>query len=93
MKSFAELKRRFKPGLVLRCIENTYRPEVNGQLRKIVKVQTNALAFHHLGEEEKGLFWLYFPPAADVKIIGKNTFAIALGKAGVGHKLILEFVA
>jgi hypothetical protein len=45
MKSLAELKRTIKPGLRLRCIENTYRPELNGKIRTVCRVQTNAFTW------------------------------------------------
>jgi hypothetical protein len=40
LKTLADLKRTIKPGMRLRCIENTYRPELNGKQRKVVRVFT-----------------------------------------------------
>lgn len=40
MKTLADLKRLIKPGVRLRCIANTYRPELNGRERVVVRVFT-----------------------------------------------------
>jgi hypothetical protein len=93
MKSFADIKRRFAPGVVLQCIENTYRPEINGQRRTIQKVQTNALVCTLDGEE--GRFWTALPPAKYVEILDADTFRIALGFGGKfdeTHTVTLRFV-
>ncbi len=50
MKTLAELKRRIQPGVKLLCVENTYRPELNGKTRVVCRVQTNAFTWKHEGE-------------------------------------------
>jgi len=65
--SWTALKKRFVVGMQLRVVRNTYRPEVNGQIRTITKVQTNALMFDVDGKS----YWLNFPSSAkDVEILG-----------------------
>ena len=46
MNSLAELKRAIKPGVRLRCISNSYRPELNGRERLVARVQTNAFTWY-----------------------------------------------
>jgi hypothetical protein len=41
----AELKRAIKPGVRLRCISNSYGPELNGRERLVARVQTNAFTW------------------------------------------------
>jgi hypothetical protein len=93
MKTFADVKRRFAPGVVLECVSNTYRPVINGTRRKIEKVQTNALACTLDGQ--KGLFWTYLPGAKHVEIIDDDTFKMALiwgTKVDPEHTVTLRFV-
>jgi len=94
MKSFADIKRRFALGVVLECVENTYRPEINGTLRRIEKVQTNAIACTAapgVTAARGALFWTPFPKASGVKIIDADTFQFDLGLAA-GHHVTLRFV-
>lgn len=88
MKTFADVKRRFAKDVVLECVENAARPELNGGLRRIIKVQTNALCFELLGDNPDAVrtrgkgFWLYFPPAKGVRIVDEDTFDVALRSKG-----------
>jgi len=79
MQSFADVKRRFQVGAILECVENTYRPELNGSRRRITKVQTNAIAW--VDEPSNGPWresWTYFPQASGVRIVDPDTFDLAL---------------
>lgn len=103
MKTFADVKRRLKPGVVLECVENTYQPHLNGQRRRVERVQANAVAFQRAGLDgsfqiepqipRREWFWLYYPPSAKfVSIVDANTFRVALGNVGNGHTVMLRFV-
>ena len=54
MKSFSQLKKDIKVGTMIETILNNYKPERNGQIRKVAKVQTNAIAFE-IPQEEQNL--------------------------------------
>ena len=45
VKSFAQLKRDLSLGTLVKTIHNYCKPERDGEVRKIAKVQTNAIAF------------------------------------------------
>ena len=44
-KTFAQLKKDLKEGMEIKTVLNNIRPERNGQVRKIVKGQTNDIDF------------------------------------------------
>jgi hypothetical protein len=52
MKSLADLKRVIKPGLRLRCIANTFRPELNGRERIVTRIQTNGFYWKDPGPHD-----------------------------------------
>lgn len=45
IKSFLQLKKDLKVGTVIKTIKNFIKPEKEGEIRQIGKVQTNAIAF------------------------------------------------
>lgn len=53
MKTFAQLKRDIKEGTTIKTILNNYKPDKNGQIRKVGKVQSNAIAFEIPKEDQK----------------------------------------
>ena len=72
MKSFSQLKRDIKKGTTIKTILNVWKPEKNGQTRKVGIVQTNAIAFEIPKEEQKEnlrgeiqtLSWLWWGKAS-----------------------------
>ncbi len=85
MKTMADIKRRIRKGVVICCIENTKRPELNGQSRRVSHTQGNAFTWRLLGAPEtESRSWTYYPPAKTVKIIDADTFSMALTDAW-GH--------
>lgn len=78
MKTFAQLKKDMKEGTKVKTIYNAYKPERNGQVRTIGKVQTNAIAFcvpeeeqqpNIFGEVQK-LSWLWWKKANNYEYEG-----------------------
>lgn len=71
-KTFAQLKKDLKEGMEIKTVLNNIRPERNGQVRKIGKVQTNAVAFEIPKEEQhtnlfgeiQTLSWLWWGKAS-----------------------------
>ena len=88
MKTLADIKRRLRVGGRLLCVENTYRPKLNGIERIICKVQTNGV-FCHFGDEKR--FWTPLPKAKDLTIIDDDTFQFWLFEPG-GHYVRLRFL-
>lgn len=74
MKSLAQLKRDIKVGTVIKTITNNIKPEKNGQVRKVAKVQTNAIVFEDLMHDSK-LSWLWWEKAGNYEYEG-NTFKV-----------------
>lgn len=78
MKSFAQLKRDFSKGSVIKTVLNNVKPERTGQIRKIVKTQTNAIAFE-IPEKDRyrnilgvwqTLSWLYWDKSSNYEYDG-----------------------
>ena len=65
MKTFADVKRKMRPGTKWRCIHLFDNTDMG--VRAVGKAQTNAVAFL------KRLFW---PKAKDIQIIDENTFIV-----------------
>jgi hypothetical protein len=90
MKTFADIKRRFVVGMIIECVENTYRPAAKGR-RRIEKVQTNAIACTLLDNHPDALakpgqlFWTEFPPAKNVTVVDHDTFQLRLWKQPEHH--------
>ncbi len=101
MKSFSDIKRRFAPGVVLECTENTglqteeTRERALGR-RTIRLVQTNAIASTRGEGDWSGkrgdLFWTYFPKANAVNILDDNSFALHLWPQKPDCRVVLRFV-
>ena len=73
MKTLAQLKRDLQVGVKVKTIINNCRPEREGEIREIVKAQTNAIVFktaYNSGES-----WLWWPKAKDV-IYYDNVFEL-----------------
>jgi len=72
MKTFAQLKRDIQEGITIKTVTNNCKPEMSGQVRKVGKVQSNAIAF--LRDDGK-LSWIWWPKANCVEY-EENTFKI-----------------
>lgn len=57
MKTFAQLKRDLVKGTTIKTIYNHFKPERNGEIRKIGKVQKNAIAFEIPQEQQVKSIW------------------------------------
>ena len=57
MKTFAQLKRDIKEGTLIKTILNNIKAEKNGEIRKVGKVQSNAIAFEIPKEQQKTNIW------------------------------------
>lgn len=83
MKTFSQLKKDLKVGTTIKTVLNNVRPEKNGQVRKIGKVQTNAIAFEiPLDEQEPNIWgkiqtlsWLWWDKASNYEYNG-NIFKV-----------------
>ena len=71
MKTFADIKRKFKENVVLTCYQHDVKNDFKflNVPRKIAKLQTNAIMF-------EGGSWLYYRKASDWVIIDNNTFKV-----------------
>lgn len=77
--SLAALKRRIKVGTVLRCIENTYRPELNDKRRVVTKTAGNSFCWQTVGKEaEERNSWTYYPKAAGLSWLNEDEFKMHL---------------
>ena len=84
MKTFSQLKRDIKEGTKIKTILNTYKPEKNGQIRKITAVQTNAIGFEIPEEQQtinpitkqvNKISWLWWGKASQYEYDG-DTFKV-----------------
>lgn len=83
MKTFSQLKKDLQAGTQVKTLLNNIRPEKNGQVRRIGKVQTNAIAFEipeneqktNLWGETQTLSWLWWDKASNYEYDG-NTFKV-----------------
>lgn len=71
IKTFAELKRTFKPGQRWHCFNHIMNKDLGE--RPIKRVQSNAITFEMPGGRES---WFYFPKAKEVKFIDDKTIEI-----------------
>lgn len=72
MKTFSQLKKDLQLGVKVKTILNNCKPEMNGQVREIGKVQTNAIAFLRADNQ---LSWLWWGKASDYEYEG-NIFKV-----------------
>lgn len=64
--TFTQWKKRIQVGTQLLCVSNTYRPDLDGQVRVVDKVQTNTVRC-------VGNSWTHWPKAADVTFLDEDT--------------------
>jgi len=56
-----EIRAAVQPDTVLECVENTYRPELNGSLRVVTRVRQASYEFRPLGVPEGATSWAPLP--------------------------------
>ena len=75
MKNFADVKKRFIIGTELKLIRHDWlkpnSPLQLGDIRTIIKVQSNAIQFN-TGS------WLHYPKSCDIVTNGENEFSVVL---------------
>ena len=70
LKSFMQMRRDLQVGVIVKTIVNNIKPEREGEVRKISRVQTNAIAFKNpLNNQES---WLWFGKASNYEYDGKT---------------------
>ncbi len=74
-KSFAQLKRDLQPGVQVKTVINNCKPEFNNEIRKISKVQTNAICFECIRNGKQVNSYLHYPKAKNIKYTN-NIFCI-----------------
>lgn len=90
-----DVQSRIVNGAVIECVENTYRPELNGTLRKVTKAQKQNyrwVAIAADGTEEAKPSWGHLPKReSDILASTNDTVTFKMEQAGVGHTLTLRF--
>lgn len=64
MKTFSQLKRDLHTGVKVKTILNNCKPEKNGQIREILKTQSNAIVFKD-ETTKSGESWLWYAKASN----------------------------
>lgn len=85
MKTIKDVKARMTPGTRLVCVENTYRPELNGTERVVQKSGPSVVSFLVDGEPGFRMEW-----GPGIVILDPDTFSMPLKRAD--HKVTLRFV-
>lgn len=76
MKTLADIKRRMRVGTRLLCIENTYRPKLNGSKRTVVRA--GATVFYWDDDRGAQGSVMHYPTSRDVSILDADTFQLRL---------------
>lgn len=69
--TLAAFKRRIAVGTKLLCVHNSYRPQLNGIAREVVKVQT--IGFYWVTETDPKHSHTDYPKACDFTTIDEDT--------------------
>lgn len=72
MKTLSDLKRAIKPGTRLLVVDHEYRPEFNGTIQTVTRVQGNGYYFT-IGDDPKEL-WSSFAKASCYSFPAPDTF-------------------
>lgn len=92
MKTFTDLKRRLVVGQRLLCVENTYRPELNGSIRTIIRVLATQIVWTWEGSKKPNEpNWTRWPGAKQFTFIDADTFSFALETKN-NDRVTLRFV-
>ena len=93
MSTLADLKRRIVPGVRLRCIANTYRPILDGTIRKVFRTQGNAFTwFQESSDVAQKESWTYYPKARGLQWLDDNTFVLQLHEKHPERTVTLAFL-
>lgn len=95
-----EFKSLIVEGARFSCVENTYRPQLNGQNRKIEKAQSNGWFWRAVDDvnDAGGRYWTDMPKAADI-VESREVYTsgepcglnVTLRAPIPGHTITLEF--
>ena len=90
MQTLADLRRRIAVGMRLLCIENTYRPELNGRVREITRARASLFYWKNPGDAQDST--THLPKASELQWVDADTFRIDLFGDRT-HSVTLRFVA
>lgn len=76
VENLAQLKRYMQVGTRYQMVENVLKPETNGEIRIVNKVQTNAISALRNG----GDYWLYWQKAKNMRFNSDNTVDFLFGE-------------
>lgn len=84
MKTIKEIKARMQPGVRLVCIENTYRPELNGTERVVERARSADVIYRANGPNGQRFYSHW---ESGITIIDADTFQMPLRRGGdaIGH--------
>lgn len=86
--TLASFKRKVVTGARILCVENTFRPELNGIVRKVTKVKSSG--FSWIPESGGTRYaWTQWPMARDVLALGEDEITFPL-YSGSEHSLTLK---
>lgn len=83
MRTLEEVRQLFPIGAVIECVENTYRPELNGSRRRVSAVRKSSLDVEVLSGHDAGKpgFVMALPArAGDVLSRSANTVTFRIGR-------------
>lgn len=78
IKNLTQLKKSLKNGVQYTIVENAIKPQNNGSLRTITKVQSNAVKAY-VGNDTNSEIWLYWQKAKEMRFNGDGTIDFLLG--------------
>lgn len=71
MKTLADFKRRVRVGCKLLCVENTYRPVLNGTVRTVTRCQTVGFKWRNAGADKDS--HSAYPRATEFTVVDADT--------------------
>ena len=71
-QTLAALKHRIAPGVILYCVENTFRPAMNNTVRIVTAVQRNGFYWVFRGSTQR--CWTTYPAVSRYNPVDTNTF-------------------
>ena len=88
MATLTAFKRNVKAGTPMICVENTYRPDINGQKRTVLKAGTAVIEW--VGDGEGCKSRTPWPKARDVVSVSDNqiTWRLFPGRDGKEHHTV-----
>lgn len=77
MKTLADIKKRLTVGRQMLCVQNTYRPDLNGTTRTITRVLTNQIVWVNTTGDTRPS-WTRWPSAKNFTFHDADTFSFKL---------------